>query len=498
MKSLGIIISKKDVLFILFLVLFFFFIFSYKLEFVPPGINGDEAAIGYNAILISETLRDENKRLLPLFVLTLDGKDWKQPVTIYLTAFFFKIFGVSLFTLRFISVLLSVLSLVLIYLILREFFDKKFSIIGLIFFLSSPLVLIQSHLALENIAPLPLICAWLLMVIKYFKNKNDFYLTIAGTFLGLGLYSYFGMRLIIPIYTLLTIFFVIFIKNTSNTQKIRSINYFLFGMVPFILLIFFANYKYPGAFLGNNSPMLPPNYQSFFLPFVSSFDLSFLFIKGDATSYHSTGTHGMFLLFTLPFFLFGIYQILKTENFILKFILISFFITPLLFGLTDQIHRASRLMVLIPLFVVICTQGAVYLLRKAKIIFYVLTFLILISFADFLFYYWNEYPNQVKSDFSSTSNVTFNKLSEVSKKYNLKPAVLWDYYQKEDIAAKFFEKAYFDSALIMWKPDKKITSNMVLLTSSADKEMLKEKSFQEIKLPLEEYSLFVSESINLK
>lgn len=489
---------QKEILLLILICSVFLILALYKLESVPPGINGDEASIGYNAILISETLRDENKRLLPLFVLTLNGKDWKQPVTVYSSVFFFKLFGASLFTLRFVSVFFVLVSLLLTYLILNEIFGKKYSLIGLIFFLSSPLIFIQSHLALENVAPLPFVCVWLLMLIKYFKNRKNLYLTFAGIFLGLSMYSYFGMRLVVSVYVLLTIFFLIFLKSISTKQKIESIKYFLFGLAPFILLILFANLKYPGAFIGNNSPGLPSSYQSFFLPFISSFDLSFLFIRGDATSYHSTGIHGMFLLFILPFFLFGIYQILNAGNFILKFILLSFFLTPLFFGFTDQIYRASRLMVLIPLFVIICTQGAIFLFKKTKIVFYILILLVVLSFTDFLLYYWNEYPTSVKNDFSSTSNITFKKLSELSKKYNLKSAVLWDYYLKEDIAAKFFEQSYFDKPLIMWRPDKDLSQDTILLTSSADKEMLRQKGFKEMKLSTEEYSLFLPDRINIR
>ena len=89
--------------------------FSYKLIQVPSGITGDEAAFGYNAILLSRTLHDENGRKLPVFVLSLNGTDWRQPVTQYFITAYFKIFGPSLFNLRFTSVLIAVVSIWLIY-----------------------------------------------------------------------------------------------------------------------------------------------------------------------------------------------------------------------------------------------------------------------------------------------------------------------------------------------------------------------------------------------
>jgi hypothetical protein len=65
------------------------FIFSYRLLQVPLGLTADEGAFGLNAVLLSNTLRDENNRFLPFFVLSLNGTDWRQPVTQYYLAGFF-------------------------------------------------------------------------------------------------------------------------------------------------------------------------------------------------------------------------------------------------------------------------------------------------------------------------------------------------------------------------------------------------------------------------
>lgn len=95
-----------------YLVYFFIFVaslvfFSYRLNDVPPGMTIDEPAFGYNAVLLSETLHDENGRFLPVFVLSLDGKDWRQPVTQYFMAGYFKLFGPSVYNLKFTSVIVA-------------------------------------------------------------------------------------------------------------------------------------------------------------------------------------------------------------------------------------------------------------------------------------------------------------------------------------------------------------------------------------------------------
>ena len=64
--------------------------FSFRLRQTPPGLTIDEASIGHNAVLLGKDLHDESGRFLPFFPLTINGKDWKQPITMYTTVIFFK------------------------------------------------------------------------------------------------------------------------------------------------------------------------------------------------------------------------------------------------------------------------------------------------------------------------------------------------------------------------------------------------------------------------
>lgn len=150
-----------------FFFIFWLFFFSFRLTKIPPGINIDESSIGYNASLIADTLHDENGRFLPVFFLTIGQKDWKQPVRIYATALFFRFFGNNYFNLRFVSVILAVFSGIIFYLFLRLFFSRLVSVLGTFFLFSSPSMLIQSHLALENIDCLPFFLLWLYFLLSF-------------------------------------------------------------------------------------------------------------------------------------------------------------------------------------------------------------------------------------------------------------------------------------------------------------------------------------------
>jgi hypothetical protein len=258
-----------------------------------------------------------------------------------------------------------------------------------LFLVTTPIILIQSHLGLENIAPLPFVFLWLWMLLRHEKTGKNIFLVVAGASLGIGLFSYLGMRLVVPVLTVVS--FIYLLKSD------RKFFYFLAGVLPFFLLLFWAYFHYPGAIFGNfNSPTVVSPYD-FLYRYLSGFDLSFLFFTGDTTTYHSTGQFGMLLLMSLPLFLLGIYKTLKEKNKFLTTVLVSFFVTSLLFGFVPEIHRASRLIPILPFFIIVSTVG--FLSLSKKVVLIALIF-VAINYGFFASDYWFAYPNRVEKDFS--------------------------------------------------------------------------------------------------
>lgn len=476
--------------FLISILILLFFFFSYRIETVPPGLNGDEASIGFNAILLSRTLRDENNRFLPLFIQTLNKTDWKQPVTVYTTAAFFKIFGPSYFLLRAVSIFSILLSCIFIFLIIKQIIDINFALLGVIIFASSPVILIQSHLALENIAPLPFVILWLLMIIKYIKLEKNIYLLLAGLFLGMSFYSYNGMRLTMPVIVLITHCFLFLEKKPKRTGI-----FFLFGWLPFILVLPLVKSIYPGSLFGSARPVEIHSIQDFIYPYLSSFDISFLFFKGDSTPYHSTGRYGLFLLATLPGFLVGIYQSFKQKNHFLILSLITFFLTPLLFGWVGSIFRGSRLLTLVPFYTIIATYGYYLLwqLKKnyTKVLFLAIIFVFgIFSYQDFVKDYWFEYPKRVKENFTSDAHLSYPALKLASEKLNLKPMIETGVSFRENISGKFFELSYFPKPIELWNiiDDPPSGDYIILATSNLTK--LLNSNFKQYTLATERYSLY--------
>lgn len=488
--------SKYSKYFILLILLILgFFLYSYKLTEVPSGINGDEASIGYNAILVSETLRDENNRFLSFFILTLNGSDYKQPITFYTTTLIFKIFGPSFELLRLVSVLFTLLGLYLLFILTFEVFGLKIAVASAIIYLTTPIILIQSHLALENIAVIPFVTLWLIWLAKYQKLKNSKYLILASLTLSIGIFSYFGMRLIVPVYMLLTAFFIIYV-NTARSKAFRDLKVYFWGLTPLIILIFILRQIYPGALLGSTEKEISLNLEKYLYPYLSTFDPSFLFFFGDKILIHSTSRVGMFLLASFPLFLLGLIYSLKSRDKFIILVLLSFFLTPTLFGLVDSVHRASRLLALIPLYGFICAYGIgrfIKQFKKGAYLILIFFFLMFVNFYYFVFDYWFDYPGRVKELFADNLHIAFQELSKNSKEHNLVPLVASGIYQKETGASRFFEKIYFKQNLETRAQNEDIPERAVILANDYDLETFAKLGYKQIKLDIPKYVLYIKE-----
>jgi len=445
------------------------FLFTYKLTDVPPGINGDEAAIGLIASSIAKTGHDPSGKFLPLFS-NISWPDWKQPVTVYSTVATFKLFGTSFFNLRAVSVFFVLLSGTIIFFLAKEVYDEKLAILSLFIFSTIPIIMIQSHLAIENLAPLPFVAFWLWMMGKYSKKKKTKYLVFAGFSLGISIYSYLGLRLIVPILVTLSIGYIYYL-NRSNKNIIRPILMFILGVAPLLLLIFVIKNQYPAAIFASNRPQTISSYQQFLLPYISSFDPSFLFIKGDSTPYHSTGKQGMFLLATLPLFLLGLVKIAKDRKPFFIFVILVFFLTPLLYGFPGSIYRASRLLALLPSFIIVTLLGlsSLFDIKKRTYKLAVVAFsavLIFLNYVDFVSDYWFEYSNRVNQNFEKPLHQVFGAVLGISKRENLRVFIQDDAPLRNLVVYSFFENAYFPNGLPRWKEGSGFPAKSIIMVSA--------------------------------
>lgn len=226
MKKLNLIITA-----IVAVAIFFRF---YNLSNVPPQATVDEASIGYNAYSILKTGADEYGNRFPVLLRAYD--DWRPALYVYLVIPFIAIFDLNVLSVRLPSVLLSSMSVIAVYLLLKELFInsklrlefKRWKLgipeIATFFMAISPWHIYISRLGHEVNASFAFFIFGLLFFFKYI-NKKGRNLYLAALFLALSFDSYQSTKIVVPLVILVLV--VLYFRNLVNNKKNLFISIFI-------------------------------------------------------------------------------------------------------------------------------------------------------------------------------------------------------------------------------------------------------------------------------
>lgn len=153
----------------------------YQLADVPPGLHGDEALTGLDA------LRVLNEGWIGPYV----GTGLGQPSgPLYWTALVFNLFGASAYSLRASMAVLGILTIPAAYLLYRTMFNARAAALGAALLAISHWHIHYSRTAFMLIS-MPLVVALaLFLLFKGFRSQRWAYFPAGGVLLGLGLYTY--------------------------------------------------------------------------------------------------------------------------------------------------------------------------------------------------------------------------------------------------------------------------------------------------------------------
>jgi len=214
-------------------LIIFIFIFAALVRFIglsslPPALNRDEAAIGYNAYSILKTARDEHSQYLPLAFKSIG--DYKMPLYIYASIIPIKLFGLNDFSIRFWSVLAGVASVLAIYLITHQLTKKKsLAATAALLLTLNPWAIFYSRVGFEANLALALFLTGLYMLIKGLQ-KNSWFLFGLLLFL-LAFFTYSASLIFIPL--LLLVFLYIYRSKLKFPHFIFLIIFAVLSLVIF-------------------------------------------------------------------------------------------------------------------------------------------------------------------------------------------------------------------------------------------------------------------------
>ncbi|MEK7169074.1 MAG: 4-amino-4-deoxy-L-arabinose transferase, partial [Patescibacteria group bacterium] len=116
-------INKKLVLILISLIIILAGVLRiYQLGNVPPSPDWDEVALGYDAYSIIHTGKDEFGKFLPVVLRSFD--DYKPALYAYFIIPAIFMFDLTTFAVRFPSAVFGIVSVLAVFLLIREIFEK--------------------------------------------------------------------------------------------------------------------------------------------------------------------------------------------------------------------------------------------------------------------------------------------------------------------------------------------------------------------------------------
>lgn len=211
------------VIVILFLASFLRF---YRLDSYP-ALNADEASIGYDAYSLIKTGMDQHGNPWPIHFQSFN--DYKPGLYVYIVLPFVKVLGLNEWAVRIPGAAIGVLTVLVLYLLVKELFKDEFTaIISAAFLGISPWHIQFSRGGWEvNVATF-LILLGVYMFIKAVKKPGILSFTYSLLPFALSLYTYHSARVIAPVLGIgLTIIYRKEIFRRSN-EKVLIISVLIF------------------------------------------------------------------------------------------------------------------------------------------------------------------------------------------------------------------------------------------------------------------------------
>lgn len=355
----------------------------YRLSEVPPGVNRDEASIGYTAYSLMQTGKDEYGRQWPLSFESFG--DWKLPLYIYTTIPFVKIFGLNELAVRLPSALAGIASVAALYHLTKILFASE--VIALLS--AASLALMPWHIHISRVESEAIVATLFVIIgsILFFRKK----LIVSAVFFAATYWTYHGTHvsttLLITGIALLywkeiikiprwwvaagvgTVLVAGILSVTIPADRTKLGGISIFGDPAVV----YAKIELPRLATGHPDNFLTRlryNRVSFAITtvmgnYLKSYGPEFLFIKGGGNSAHNIKGYGNLHPIEAPLLVLGVVWLFlnrksKSSRFILWWILIAG-VAP---AITKDAPHSNRMLMVVPALAVTTALGITTAMRN--------------------------------------------------------------------------------------------------------------------------------------
>lgn len=231
-KLLNWFLKNRTLSLLLLVILIAVFFRFFYLSQTPPGLYPDIATNGTDAIHANETGN---------YAVFYQANNGREGLFINLIAASFKIFGTSVWSMRAVSALIGVLTVLGLYFFASELFGKRVGLLASFFMATSFWAVNFSRMGFRAIM-VPLILVWSsFFLFRGLRTKKFLDWALAGAIFALGFYTYLSFRLA-PV--ILLIFFGLYLLIDRGFIKTYWKQIVVFGILGLIVLLPFLNYFY--------------------------------------------------------------------------------------------------------------------------------------------------------------------------------------------------------------------------------------------------------------
>lgn len=463
---------RKKVVLLFFTILFIGILLrTYKVTEIPPGVNRDEASIGYTAYSLLFTGKDEYAKSYPISFQSFG--DWKLPLYIYATIPAVKFLGLNELAVRVVSILVGLATIILSYFFVKELFKKESLALLTMFLVAvSPWHVHLSRVESESNTAVFLMSLSAFLFLKALRGKHIL-IVLSAIFAALTYYTYAGNY----VFTTLLVCGVLFLYRKSIPKN----KYSFIALLLFVALsgfifsktVFEANKtKLSGiGIFGDPSVVhakieIPRNQHEGFSLFtrvvhnrvtfvveriaqnyLNSFSPQFLFITGGINKAHNIEGFGNMYIFESIFLLAGfIYLATTKKTNETKLVLWWFLIAPIAASITKDAPHTNRMFAIFPILSLVVSMGLYWVITESikqkwkKLAIFTILFLFIINFAIYIDRYYIHFPrNEEKnwgigykqlSDIVTSENYASKEIVMANPEYS--PYVFFLFYQKYD------------------------------------------------------------------
>lgn len=404
----------KRCIWIVLIVLLAGFLRFYRIAEVPPALNSDEVAIGYNAYSILKTGRDEYKTPYPITFRSFD--DYKMPVYVYLTAGSMKIFGFGDFAVRFPSALFGTLTILMTYLLAKELFKKEnISLVAAFLLAISPWSIQFSRSGYEANVAVFFIVLGMYLFLK--GLSRGWMLVLSSLSFSIAVWTYLTPRIFVPIFSVglaciywkklwkqkyavlaaasaaVLLLWPVARMSLSPTGQIRAAGVSAFAHLDISKSVARSLYDEKSGWkiltIFDNRRL---TYAVTFLRgYFSHFDPTFLFLDKSIDKYRAPDV-GLLYLFELPLIITGLYMLVKKWSQGSAAIFWWIIIAPVAAAFTLQYPHPVRTLVFLPTFQIVSAVGLVTIWNKKIWLRIVSTAFMALNIAFYLHQYFIVLP----------------------------------------------------------------------------------------------------------